>query len=804
SYIYIVNSDGTTVEAFNDDACTDQSQVSTFLCEPGTYYIVVDATAPAEQGTFTLQLSEDTSFVFEAEISKEDISCHGETDGTAKVDVTGGVSPFDYAWSVSTSTDDSIFGLSAGEVIVSVTDNDNCVVTDTVEIIEPAPLSVNVTSTDVSCSGANDGTATANVSGGTPNPNFPAPNNYSYTWNTIPQQSLPTAVFLGAGSYSVIVTDDNGCVATGSANISTSTQIIVNTDSLSHVSCFGNADGYIEISANGGVTPYSYEWSNGDSVAIIDSLPPGDYDITVYDADNCFVEEFYTITEPDELELIVNNVFDATCYDEADGVIDISTLGGTFPYDYLWSDNTQTEDLINVFAGDYTLSVFDANNCLDTISATIDQPDSIEINFTKTDPSCFGEEDGSMSVSASGGTPGYDITWSDFNPNPVRNNVGAGLYSVFVRDLNNCFAVDSVRLSTPPEITINDSVIGASCNNATDGAIFIDVNGGVPPYDLDWSDNSTDSNRINIPAGVYTLIVTDQEGCMAEMTAIVEEQGVLYLNLVGTDVRCNGEANGSATAVISGGLDPIDYNWNVPGAPNSDEIRNLEGGTYAVTVTDANGCEAIDSVEISVPPELLLNVDSTQDATCFGDDDGFVQLSATGGVPPYRYSVFTNVFQSSGSFSGLSAGLHGAIVIDSNDCIVQEDFTIGENDPFEFSFEYIYYITRGSSITLEPELIIPADKVLEYSWSPATGLSCTDCRNPDASPLETTNYTVTGVDEDGCIYETSTSVYVKRDHEVFIPNAFSPNGDDVNDEFFALDFGSTDNITIRIFNRTGE
>lgn len=803
SYIYIVNSDQSTVEVSNDNACASQSQASTFICTPGTYYIIVDATAPAELGTFTLQLSEDTSFVYAATINKQDISCFGEIDGTAKVDIVGGVSPYSISWDVSSSTNDSIFGLPAGIVTVTVTDDDNCTVTDMVTIIEPSPVSVTVTSTDVSCSGANDGTATASVSGGTPNPNFPPPNDYSYVWGTIPQQSLQSATLLGAGNYTVIVSDYNGCTATGTASISTSTQIIVSTDSLSDVSCFGNDDGYIDVSASGGVNPFAFQWSSGDTVSTLNNLPPGNYDLTVTDADNCYVVEFYTITEPNELELIVNNVFDATCYDEEDGVVDMSTLGGTYPYFYQWSNGFQTEDLINVFANGYTLSVVDDNNCLDTMSVVIDQPDSIEISFTSTDPSCFGEEDGSMSVSAIGGTPGYDITWSDFNPNPVRTNVAAGLYSVFVRDLNNCIAIDSVRLSTPPEILISDSVIGASCNGATDGAVLIDVNGGVPPYTFSWSDNSVDSNRENIPAGVYRLTVTDQQLCTAELTAVVEEQGVLYLNLVGNDARCYNEFNGSVTAVISGGLDPINYSWSLPAAPNSNVIRNLGEGMYTVTVTDASGCEAIDSVYISVPSELVLSIDTTIDATCYGDADGAAQMSASGGMPPYKFSVYTNDFQTSGSFSGLTAGQYGAIVADSNDCIVQESFTISENDLFEFSFEPIYYITRGSSITLDPNLA-PVDKILEYTWQPADGLSCTDCRNPEASPLQTTNYTIIGVDEDGCIYEAKTSVYVKRDYEVFIPNAFSPNADNLNDILYLMDFGSTDNILFQIFNRSGE
>lgn len=802
SYIYIVNGDQVTVESFNDNACTDQSETSTFLCSPGTYYIVVDAVSAAQQGTFTLNVSEDTSFVFEASISKEDISCNGLTDGTAKVNIIGGVAPHTISWSVSASTNDSIFGLAAGNVMVTVTDADNCQVTDMITIIEPSPVSVNVTSTDVSCSGANDGTATAVASGGTPNPNVPSPNDYNYSWNTIPQQNLQTAVFLGAGSYSVVVTDDNGCVATGSTTISASTQIIVNTDSFSNVSCFGNDDGYIQVSVNGGVTPYTFTWSNALTTPTAANLPPGNYDVTVYDADNCNVVESYVVTEPDSLKLFNNNTFDATCYDESDGVIDVSTSGGTLPYVYTWSNGTMSEDLINVDAGAYILTVYDANGCVDILSAIINQPDEIDITFTSTDPSCFGDEDGTMSVSASGGTPNYIYTWSDFVMVQNRNNVGAGLYSVFVRDLNNCIAIDSVRLSTAPEIIIEETVTGASCNGAQDGAINIDVAGGVPPYTYLWSDGVTTEDRSNISGGVYTLTVTDQENCSAEITAIVEEQGVLDMTLIGIDVRCQGDSDGRVEAVISGGVPPFNFNWSVSGV-SANVLTGLSGGNYSLTLTDGNGCSAIDSVTISEPTALEIFVDSIVNATCFGGEDGSVSLSASGGEPPYEYSVFTNVFQSSSEFTDLSAGLYGAIVLDQNDCFAQQDFTISENDPFEFNFESIYFITRGSSIVLEPELS-PEGLELTYSWSPTDGLSCIDCPNPEASPVLTTNYTVIGTDSLGCTYETTTSVYVKNEFEIFIPNAFSPNGDGNNDEFKLLDFGSVDHFEFKVFNRTGE
>src|SRR5690606_9510208 len=238
---------------------------------------------------------------------------------------------YTFSWTSGGATD-SVFNLPPGQVTVTVTDADGCTTTATADIIEPLPLSVSVTTADVSCSGAADGTATANPSGGTPP--------YSYQWNVVPVQTAQTAIFLPAGTFSVAVTDANGCVTSGSGTINTNSVINVVVVEENNISCFGFNDGNIEISVNGGIPPYTYDWSHGPNTPAVQNLSPDIYTVTVTDMDNCFVTQTFDITQPPALDASITGVYDVTCDGYSNGIITVSTLGGVQPYAFEWSNAT--------------------------------------------------------------------------------------------------------------------------------------------------------------------------------------------------------------------------------------------------------------------------------------------------------------------------------------------------------------------------------------------------------------------------------------------------------------------------------
>ncbi len=1026
SQLYLLNPN-CTVETSNNDGCGNQSTVSYYLCQPGTYFLVVDGNTANAQGTFTLNLTEDTNFTFRAPIVKGDVLCFGADDGWAKTNVNGGFPPYSYLWSSGTggTTTDSVYGLAPGVHSVTVTDFKGCTVTESVTITEPTPLQVSLSATNVQCSGYTDGTATAIPSGGTPP--------YTYLWITFPLQATQTAVALGAGTYSVNVIDDNGCVITDSVTIGTNTQIILTLDTVRNVTCNGVADGYINLSLAGGNLPYTYNWSHGPTTEDVANLAPGQYSVTAYDQDSCFVIGIYNITEPTLLETAIIDTLQLSCNGGSDGIITTITNGGTPPYTYLWSNGRTNPNLLNVSAGTYTLTVTDAQGCTTITTQTLNEPAPLNIIWTTQNPTCFAQTDGFIELAVTGGTTPYTYAWTNAETTKDIYGLGDGVYGVLITDSNSCLYFDFAVLFTDPKVEVtvasttnadcNGNATGAialtvsggtgvnytynwsnpavtgqnptnlpagtyavtvtdpngcsdstsvtiaepgtltatitntvdvSCSGGSDGAISVDVTGGTQPYTYLWTNGSSNEDLVNLPAGFYQLSVRDAQNCVSASanTAIIEPQplatflsgtnpgcpglangsivliasggtppytylwsnGATTPNLsnvgsgtytaIVTDVQgcvktdtitlsnaseiiavativdlpCNGTADGSIDLAVTGGTQPYTFNWS-PANANSNNITGLSGGLYDVTITDVQGCSATFSYEVQEATALSLTINTT-DVTCFGDEDGMatttlnggtpnyiynwsdgqntvvanslgagpisvtitdgnncsvtasgningpaqltvtidslfnvscydgydgrLYLNATGGTPNYIYSVQNNVFQGSPSFADLEAGDYTVLVLDTNNCRAILPFTITEPADWEVYFDDPYVFTsRGGSVTLEPKHTNTVG-IASYQWSPADGLSCTDCINPSASPLETTTYTVSLIDSNGCESSMQTAVVIKNRYEIFFPNAFSPNGDGRNDTWLPIDFSATSEIDIQIFNRWGE
>lgn len=1025
SYLYLLDTN-CNVETSDDNGCGSQSTISYYLCQPGTYYLVVDGATAAAQGTFTLTLTEDTNFTFKSTLTKRDALCFGSDDGWASVNVIGGFPPYTYQWSggAGGTTTDSVYGLSPGTYYLTVTDTKGCTVLDTAVITEPTELMLSLTSTNVQCSGYTDGTTTVLPTGGT------AP--YTYLWITYPLQTTQTAVALGAGTYTVNVIDDNGCVKVDSVSIGTNTQIVLTNDTIRQVTCNGAADGYVSITLSGGNLPYTYNWSHGPTTEDVTGLAPGQYTVTVYDQDSCFVTSSYNITEPPLLVTQIIDTVHLSCNGGSDGIVTTITSGGTPPYSYLWSNGRTNPNLLNVTAGTYTLTVTDAQGCTTTTTQTLNEPLPLNIIWNVQQPLCFGNTNGSIQLNVTGGTQPYNYLWTTNDTTRDIANLGEGVYGVLITDTNNCLYFDFAVLFTDPKlevdvtsvtnadcngnasgaidlavtggagsytfawsdpqavgqnptglpagpysVTVSDpkgcsdtasavitqpgtltanitNTVDVSCNGYSDGSISVDVTGGTQPYTYIWTNGSTDEDLVNLPAGFYQLSVTDAQNCqvLGANTAILEP-GPIATVLNGANPGCPGATNGSINLLVNGGTPPYTFNWS--NGAQTQNLSNVASGSYAVIVTDFNGCSksdtitlanssaltAVDSIhhldcygyadgsitltvsggsgtytytwsppisttnsatglsggiydltitdsqgcfetfsyEVDEPAELTLSVsgtevtcfgdadalatstlnggvpnyvynwsdgqtsvvasglspgpisltitdgnnctvtastviigpdelvgviDSLQDVNCYDGDDGSVSIGVTGGRPGYLYSVQNNVFQTSPNFYGLNPGDYTALVLDTNSCRTIIPFTIGEPQAWEVYFNDPYVFTsRGASVILQPENNSLLG-IVSYDWTPATGLSCTDCENPVASPLETTTYTLSATDSNGCVSTEQIVVVIKNRYEIFFPNAFSPNGDGRNDIWAPIDYGSARDIEILVFNRWGE
>jgi hypothetical protein len=316
-------------------------------------------------------------------------------------------------------------------------------------------------------------------------------------------------------------------------------------------------------------------------------------------------------------------------------------------------------------AGDYSVTVTDANGCEATATVTITQPDIIELTVSGVDPLCFGGNDGEASVSASGGTAPYTYLWSDGQTTQAATGLTAGTYTVTVTDANDCSVSESVTLTEPTEL-LADVVAGSiDCFGESDATATVTATGGTPPYTYLWDDpaSQTTATAVGLSAGTYQVTVTDSQGCIVVESITIVEPAALELTIDSDDVLCFGESTGSATANVSGGTPDYTYLWS--DGQTTQIATGLAAGTYEVTVTDANGCEITESITITQPEEILLST-ATTNANCSDSDDGTATVTATGGTGTYTY-LWSNG-QTTATAINLAAGNYSVTVTDENGC----------------------------------------------------------------------------------------------------------------------------------------
>lgn len=595
SVIYLLDNTCTILDS-NDDGCGNQSVIDKSLCQTGDYYIVVDAATANDMGTFTLSLSENTSFTFSTTITPTNVSCFGQTNGQALAVVNGGTPTFTYAWSNSGTTN-PVTGLGGGPIQVTVTDANGCQASASATISVPAQIGLTTTTTPVTCGGQNDGTATANATGGT--------TPYQYLWNSLPPQTFQTAVLLGTGTYNVTVTDDAGCTVSASAVVQSATTMVLTTDSVVNVKCNGAANGGVYISITGGQTPYVYNWSNTVTTQDNPNLGPGSYTLVITDGLGCTVGDSYTITEPPVLTAMVSDTFNPRCNAGTDGIIDLAVGGGVQPYNYHWSpSNATTQNLNNVGAGTHSVTVTDANACTATAAHTLIEPAPYTVALSTTNLLCYGATDGSASVNVSGETSPYTYFWSDFATTSSTSGLDDGPFSVVIEDANGCDTIVTSTISSPAEITIQLTPVEPLCSDSGNGSINTVVTGGTSPFNYSWTGTggftSTQQNP-QVGSGSFTVTVTDANNCSASESAAVTAPSAFIVTAIGINPGCIGDSSGAVAASTSGGNGPFTYAWSNSPNHNLAYIEQVPQGSYAVTVTDANGCQATGQATLSEP-----------------------------------------------------------------------------------------------------------------------------------------------------------------------------------------------------------
>jgi gliding motility-associated-like protein len=694
----------------------------------GTYGVVVtDANGCSASGSFTI--SAPGSVIVAGVISN--VSCNGANDGAIDITASGGLSSnYSYTWSNGETTED-VNSLQPGAYTVTVYDNVSCSSTFAAIITQPTAIQLSLAVTDGDCQGAT-GSIDLSVTGGSPG--------YSYNWsNGFTTQDITGLV---ANTYTVIVTDNNNCTVTASANVSQSGNLDV-IGSIGNATCFGSANGSIITTVVNGTAPYTFAWSNGASTPNLLNVVAGTYTVTLTDANGCIKVKSFVINQPTQIAISLVNIQNADCAQSITGSIDISVSGGAGGYTYVWTNGATTQDVSNLIAGSYTVIVTDVSGCSNTANYTITDPSGLTVGGTSNNISCFGAANGVINVSASGGTPGYSYLWSNNATTQFLNGLSAGAYAVTVTDAANCQATAGFVITEPAQLTLTNVNTNVTCNGASTGAIDLVVNGGTAPYTYSWSNSSTTEDLVGIPAGTYTVTVTDANNCSATRSINLSQPQPINISASSVNAACNGGNNGSIQLTVSGGFAPYTYLWS--NSATTQNLNNLAPGTYTVTVSDANNCTLSQSFTISAPAPLSVSTSGTN-ADCALGILGSVDATVSGGSTPYVY--LWNNFATSEDINNLFAGTYVLTVTDANNCTATGSYTVVDvSNTLSVTGQVTDASCPGASDGAITTNVTGGTQPVTYSWN-------TSATTSGISGLIAGNYSVTVLDAQGCGFFT--------------------------------------------------
>ena len=644
----------------------------------GTYTVVV-----TDQNGCTITeefIVSEPSESLTSVIATENILCNADNTGAIDLTISGGTAPYIVLWNNGLTTED-LSDLVAGDYSVTITDANGCISNNQTTIVQPnSALIAEVTDfTNVDCNGSSNGTLTVQGSGGTPS--------YSYSINAgITSQTNGLFENLTAGIYTILVTDFNNCTATVNATITQPTALGVSITNVNDVDCSGEATGDITIAVTGGIEPFSYSWNNSAVSQNLTDVIAGIYSVIVTDANGCSVSANATISEPSSpLNISISKVDANTAQGCINGEATADVSGGTAPYTYQWSasaNNQTNSNAANLPVGTHSVTVTDANGCQLTQNIVIDcinTCDAIITIGTITNVLCVGDTTGTGTVTAnSDDNPSatFTFTWSNGQVDSgvttsTLTNVTAGTYVVSVTiDGTLCPPVEETISITEPNDVLNVTVTSTDelGPNTNDGTASANATGGIGPYTYLWSPGGeTTQNISGLSSGTYTVTVTDANGCTDTATIIVNTGTCNNLSISGTstEVVCNGESNGTVTAIVSNGVGPFTYAWDT--LPNTtSSISGLPAGSYTVTVTDQTTlCTQSTTIVVNEPNALSSGIVVTN-ILCNGDNTGSVDLTVNGGTSPYTY--LWNTGASTEDIINVAAGTYSVTITDANGC----------------------------------------------------------------------------------------------------------------------------------------
>ena len=686
-------------------------------------------------------------------LSTQRPSCVGDTDGAASLTSIDGTAPIEYFVNGNGPFTDQITGLGAGTQEIIAIDAAGCRDTITFDLASlSTPIGLTTSVDSVQCNGEATGMAEVIASGGF--------GMFSYEWNTTPVNTTSTATLLSAGTYTVVVTDEAGCTNEAMVVVEEPAELLVTLDTVG-ISCNAADDGQAMLTGMGGTLPYTYTWSTGETTPILTNLGENPTTGTLTDANGCSAALTVALTEPAllTLDLLPENL---SCFGNASGQIQAmpENINGTA--NYSWSGpnsfNATTGMISDLVAGEYCVTITDNNACEIIDCVTLIEPVAIDLSQSSTPASCFNTPTGSGLVTASGGAGDFTYAWNDDNNQVTAEaiDLNPGDYLVTVTDVNNCTATIGVTVENGTSIGLTFNSTPPLCSDSQDGTAIAMATGGAGSFTYQWDAPAGNQNTdvaINLIAGTYCVTATDINGCtINDCVEVFPINALEIMEIVSTPASCFGVNDGTAAVNVAGGAGGYMYLWDDENAQFSNPAVSLPAGTYAVTVTDVNGCQTDDVITV-VQPDTLVGVLTPTAVACFGDNTGQATSMVTGGTTPYTYSW--NDGQITANAANLPMGNAIVTITDANGCtdiqsteIIQPatplSITVAQGDTSCFELDASTAIAMAAGGT-------PLSGY-QYSWDNGGGTAAL------ASDLAATTYTVMVTDNNGCTETASLSI----------------------------------------------
>ncbi len=657
------------------------------------------------------------------------VACNGGSTGSITVNATGGKSALSYSKNNGAFQSSNVFsGLSVGSYTIKVRDASGCEATKLISVSENPVLSLSGTKSNANCVGENSGSITLNGSGGIGTLQFGI-NNANY-------QNSNIFSGLGAGTYTFWVKDAGGCTKTFNETIGLNSTLSASVSASQNVKCFGGNTGSITITSAGtpfGAVQYSIDGSNFVAGNIFTGLSANTYTVKVKD-NLCTVNlASQIITQPSDL-LITLSAQNISCFGGSDGKITVNTSGGTPTYQF--SKDGVTYGSSNVFdnlvVNNYKFWVKDANSCVKESGITaITQPTVLELGIdNKTDATCNGGNNGLVKLKANGGTKTYQFSkdGTNFQADSSFSTLTAGNYTFTIKDAKGCTKTTTSSILQPTVIIMGSPVItNLACNGDNSGQIIVSATGGISPYQFKKGTDAfqTSGTFGGLAASIYTIYTKDANGCEVSINTTVSEPTIVSANITITDNLCNSDQTGKIVVVGSGGTPTYQYSRDGINFVTSGTFETLSAGSYTIKTKDSRGCLNSQTVTVNQPTVLTATPSITKNITCFGGNDGTINVLASGGTSPYQYSSNGTAYQNGANFSFV-IGSYSFWVKDANGCIK----------------------TTGSLTLTQPTDIVP-------SLTAKTAVSCFGGNNGTATIAATGGVLPYTFSKDGANFQTS-------------------------------------------------